>query len=176
MAKQAGGTTATKTKRLAFSLTVAAVCTALAGAVLATPATGILSATVVARGGFPDPVDIKFKIDDGRQEVIHVPGARETVVQQIVIGPGGQTGWHSHPGPVVVLIKSGTLTLYSGEHGCEARAYSAGQAFVDSGQGHVHLAANRSATENVELWATYFDVPPQGAFRLDAANPGTCQF
>jgi len=177
MAKQAGRTTATMSKRrLAFSLTVAALCTGLAGAVLATPATGILSATVWARGRFLDPVDIKVKVDDGRQEVIHVPDARETVVQQIVIGPGGQTGWHSHPGPVVVLIKSGTLTLYSGEHGCEARAYSAGQAFVDSGQGHVHLAANRSATENVELWATYFDVPPQGAFRLDAANPGTCPF
>jgi hypothetical protein len=40
----------------------------------------------------------------------------------------------------------------------------------------VHLAANRSTTENVELWATYFDVPPQGAFRLDAANPGNCPF
>jgi quercetin dioxygenase-like cupin family protein len=177
MAKQAGGTRARITKRqLALSLMVAGVCTALAGAVLATPATGILSGTVLARGRFLDPVDIKFKIDHGRQEVIHVADARETVVQQIVIGPGGQTGWHSHPGPVVVLIKSGTLTLYSGEHGCEARAYSAGQAFVDSGQGHVHLAANRSTTENVELWATYFDVPPQGAFRLDAANPGNCPF
>jgi hypothetical protein len=30
--------------------------------------------------------------------------------------------------------------------------------------------------QNFELRATYFDVPPGGAFRLDAANPGTCGF
>ena len=159
---------------------VAAI-TVLAGAVtavvLATPASGILSGTVVARATFQNPVDLKFKVQNGRQEVIHVPNAAETVMQQIVIGPGGQTGWHSHPGPVVVLIKSGALTFFSGDDpGCTPRTYSAGQAFVDSGQEHVHLAANQSATTNVELWATYFDVPPGGAFRIDAANPGNCPF
>jgi quercetin dioxygenase-like cupin family protein len=162
-------------------LTFVAVITALAGAVtavvLATPASGILSGTVVARATFQDPVDIKFKLKDGRQDVFHVPNAAETVMQQIIIGPGGQTGWHSHPGPVVVLVKSGVLTFFSRENaGCASRNYSAGQAFIDSGQGHVHLAANQSVTENVELWVTYFDVPPGGAFRIDAANPGGCPF
>lgn len=162
-------------------LTFAAVITVMAGAVtavvLATPASGILSAPVVARGTFQIPVDIKFKVDDGRKDVIHVPNAAETVMQQVVFGPGGHTGWHSHPGPVVVVVKSGVLTFFSGDDaGCTPRNYSAGQAFIDSGQGHVHLAANLSATENVELWATYFDVPPGGAFRIDAANPGNCPF
>ncbi len=97
-------------------------------------------------------------------------------MQQIVIAPGGNTGWHSHPGPVVVLIKSGVMTFYSGEDGtCESRTYSAGQAFIDSGQGHVHIARNEGS-ENLELWATYFDVPPGGAFRLDAPDPGVCGF
>jgi quercetin dioxygenase-like cupin family protein len=151
--------------------------TAVAAVVLATPGSGILSAPVVARATFQDPVDIKFKVEDGRQEVFHVPNAAETVVQQVVIAPGGQTGWHSHPGPVVVLVKSGVLTFFSGEDaGCTQRSYSAGQAFIDSGQGHVHLAANLSGTENVELWATYFDVPPGGAFRIDADDPGNCPF
>jgi hypothetical protein len=110
-------------------------------------------------------------------EVVHVPDALDTVIQQMVLAPGGHTGWHTHPGPAVVLIKSGTLTLYSLEKtGCVPRIYSAGQAFVDSGQGHMHLAANLSFIENVELWVTFFDVPPGGAFRLDAANPGGCPF
>ena len=162
-------------RTLAYVITAATLVTALAGVVLATPGSGILSGTVVARAGFVEPVDIKFKVEDGRQEVFHVPNAQETVVQQVVIAPGGQTGWHSHPGPVVVLIKSGTLTFYSGESsGCLVRTYSAGQAFIDSGQGHVHRAANLSATDNVELWATYFDVPPGGAFRIDASDPGSC--
>ena len=72
-------------------------------------------------------------------------------------------------------IKSGELTFFSREHsGCEVHTYSAGQAFIDSGQGHAHIAANLSGTDNVELWATYFDVPPGEAFRLDAPDPEGC--
>jgi len=165
------------TRRSAFTVMVAVFAAATGGAVLATPGSGVLSATVMARAAFADPVDIKFKIEDGSQEVIHAPNARDTVVQQIVIGPGGHTGWHSHPGPVVVLIKSGAMTFYSSEDpACTPRTYSAGQAFIDSGQGHVHIARNESTTENLELWATYFDVPPGGAFRLDVPNPGNCGF
>ena len=165
------------TRRWAFTVMVAVLAAATGGAVLATPGSGVLSATVFARAAFTDPVDVKFKVEDGSQEVIHAPNARDTVVQQIVIGPGGHTGWHSHPGPVVVLIKSGTMTFYSSEDpACGSRTYSAGQAFIDSGQGHVHIARNESTTDNLELWATYFDVPPGGAFRIDVPNPGNCGF
>jgi len=169
-------TTMTK-KRLAV-LVLAAAPTALAGVVLATAPSGIVSAPVVARAAFADPVDIKFKVQEGqRQEVIHVRDARETVMQQIVIAPGGSTGWHSHPGPAVALVKAGELTLYSSEDPtCTGRTYSAGQAFVDSGQGHTHIARNLSQSQNTEVWVTYFDVPPGGPFRLDAADPGTCGF
>jgi quercetin dioxygenase-like cupin family protein len=157
-----------------------AVVTALTGAVLATPGAGVLSATVVARGTFADPTDIKFKVDTAGQEVMHVPDARQTVVQQITIGPGGHTGWHSHPGPVVVVVTGGTLTFYSSEDpACTPRTYGAGQAFIDHGQGHVHIGRNESTTENVDLWATYFDVPPPppaNNFRIDAPAPGNCPF
>jgi quercetin dioxygenase-like cupin family protein len=150
---------------------------ALAVTALATPGSGVLSAPVLARANFLDPVDIKFKIKHGSQEVLHVPNTRETVVQQIVISPGGHTGWHSHPGPVVVLVKAGALTFYSSEDPeCVGRTYAAGQAFIDSGQGHVHIARNESASADIELWAVYFDVPPGGAFRIDAPAPGNCSF
>jgi quercetin dioxygenase-like cupin family protein len=160
-------------KTLASVAMVMAVGAALAGVVLATSGSGIISATIQARAGFLNPVDITVKMKDGRTEVVHVPDAQDTVIQQMVLAPGVHTGWHTHPGPAVVLVKSGTLTLYSREStGCVPRIYSAGQAFIDSGQGHVHLAANLSTTQNAELWVTFFDVPPGGAFRLDAANPG----
>lgn len=169
--------------RWALAIMAAAV-TTTAGAALMTPGFGIISAPVFVRANFADPTDIKFKVKGGGQEVIHVPDAEQTVMQQIVIGPGGHTGWHSHPGPVVVLIKSGTMSFYDGDDpGCTERTYSAGQAFVDSGQGHVHIARNESTTDNLELWATYFDVPPppaapapQNNFRIDAPNPGNCPF
>ena len=170
---------ATMTKRRLAALVIAAVVTAaLAGAALATPGFGIVSAPVLARANFVDPVEIKFKVQEGHhQEVIHVQDAQETVIQQIVIAPGGSTGWHSHPGPAVALIKAGELTVYSSDDPtCTGHTYSAGQAFVDSGQGHVHIARNLSQTENTEVWVTYFDVPPGAPFRLDAADPGICGF
>jgi quercetin dioxygenase-like cupin family protein len=160
---------------LALAAIVAAASSVTVAAFL-TPSSGILSSSVFARASFADPTDIKFKIKGQRQEVIQVTDARETVIQQVVIGPGGHTGWHSHPGPVVVLIKSGQMSFYDSEDPtCTVRTYSAGQAFVDSGQGHVHIARNEGS-ENLELWVTYFDVPVGGAFRIDAPNPGNCSF
>lgn len=166
--------------RLVTHLLVTAVAgTALSAAALATPGTGVLSAPVLARASFQNAVHIRFRTRLGPNdvEVVRVHQARETVVQQIVFSPGGQTGWHSHPGPVVVLIKAGTMTFYDGDDPtCSPRIYTAGQSFVDSGQGHVHIARNESASEDLELWATYFDVPVGGLFRDDAAAPGNCAF
>lgn len=144
---------------------------------LATPPSGVISAPVVARGAFADATDVKFKITGHGQEVIHVDNSMDTIVQQILIAPGGNFGWHSHPGPVVVVVKAGELTFYDGDDpSCTPRTYVAGQVFVDSGQGHVHYASNLSTTTNLELWATYFDVPPGQPQRIDAPNPGNCPF
>ena len=166
-------------KRSALAIALVPVAAAVAAVALATPPSGVLSSPVMARAAFADRVDLKFavKASDKGTDVIRVNGAQDTVMQQIVIGPNGHTGWHSHPGPVVVLVKSGELTFYSEEDAtCTGRIYSAGQAFIDSGQGHVHIARNESPSQNMELWATYFDVPPGGAFRIDAAAPGNCPF
>jgi quercetin dioxygenase-like cupin family protein len=165
-------------KTLILPLLIALALVALAAPAVATPPEGILSAIVFARASFADPTDVKFKINlpgPGR-EVIRVNNSQETVVQQLIFAPGGHTGWHSHPGPVVVLIKSGQLSFYDGEEPtCTVRTYSVGEAFIDSGQGHVHIARNEG-TENLELWAIYFDVPPGGSPRIDADSPGNCPF
>ncbi|CAN5439699.1 hypothetical protein BH23ACI1_BH23ACI1_33020 [soil metagenome] len=158
---------------------VGSVATLLAGAALATPGSGVLSALVMARAGFADNVDFMFRVkgQHGKTEVLNVRGAQDVVVQEIKIAPLGHTGWHSHPGPVVVLVKAGALTFYSADDPtCTARTYFAGQAFVDSGQGHAHIARNESADETLELWATYFDVPVNGGFRIDVPDPGNCTF
>ena len=157
------------------SLGIAVVVTSLVVTALATPASGIVSATILARASFVDPVDMKLKIKGEHQDVLQAPDAQETVIQQVIIAPGGSTGWHSHPGPVVVLVKAGELSFFSAEDPtCTPTVYSAGQAFIEPGHG-VGLARNLG-TDNVELWAVYFDVPAGGAFRLDAADPGNCGF
>ena len=143
--------------------------------VVETSSSGITTNVVHARAAFSEPVDIKLKVGNAPQ-VIHVAQAADTVMQQLVFGPGGQSGWHSHPGPAIVLVKSGELTLYSGDDpNCEGHAYGVGQAFIDSGQGHVHLARNEGSVD-AEVWVTYLDVPPGTPARIDATDPGNCQF
>jgi len=144
----------------------------LGGVALATPGVGVLSAPVHARGTNADLLNIHSKA--GIKLKTKQP--LDFVTQQITIAPGGTTGWHSHPGPVLVTVKSGALTLvYANDLTCGGRTYHAGESFVDRGDEIVHTALNLGDT-NVELWATYL-VPgaPGAPFRLDAPDPG-CDF
>jgi hypothetical protein len=72
-----------------------------------------------------------FKVEsDGLIEVKTKPPL-DVVDQTITIAPGGHTGWHSHPGPVLVVIESGTFTFYDGDDpDCGPQVFTAGHAFV----------------------------------------------
>jgi oxalate decarboxylase/phosphoglucose isomerase-like protein (cupin superfamily) len=139
-----------------------------AGTTVGTPGSAVISAPILARGDFVDRVDVKVKFErDGNIIVANAPDAGEVAVQEVTIAPGGTTGWHSHPGPVVVVVKQGTLTYIRADGGvCTSTPYPAGTAFVDPGQGHAHTAFNLGA-ENLVLYATYFDVPAGGSPRID---------
>jgi quercetin dioxygenase-like cupin family protein len=138
------------------------------GIAVATPGAGIVAAPVVARGTV-DADNFKLKLRDSSNPA-------DAAIQQVTIAPGGYTGWHTHPGPAVVLVKSGAFTLYNADdRSCTGKTYSAGQSFVDPGYGNVHIGRNEG-TMNVELWVAYLDVPVGGAFRIDAPDPGNCAF
>jgi len=100
----------------------------------------------------------------------------DVVNQTVTIQPGGHTGWHSHPGLAIVVVKSGNFTLYDGaDTTCSPEVVLPGHVFVDRGYGDVHIARNEGSVPT-ELHVTYLDVPVGGAFRLDAASPGNCHF
>ena len=149
-------------------MSAALIVLVFAGTALGTPGSSVISAPILARGDFTDQVDVKIKFErDGSINVSNAPDAGEVVVQEITIGPGGTTGWHSHPGPVVVVVKQGTLPYVRAVGGeCADTAYPAGTAFVDPGQGHAHTAFNLGS-DNLVLYATYFDVPVGGSPRID---------
>jgi quercetin dioxygenase-like cupin family protein len=155
------------TRRLAIAVAIA-VLTVQAGVALATPGVGI-SATVLGQGTFSERVkvntpNIKAKIKPS-----------DFIVQEVVIEPGGHTGWHSHPGPALVIIKEGTFTLYDGDdRKCRPHPYGPGQSFVDEGGGHVHIGRNEGAV-TVRLLVTFI-VPVGAAPRIDVPDPGNCPF
>jgi hypothetical protein len=147
----------------------------LVGTALATAPGGIIAAPVQARGTI-EPTDGPNLVVNSKSGVhIKAKGSTHIVTQQIRIGPGGHTGWHSHPGPVLVTVKTGSLQLfYANDKTCQGVVYEAGDSFVDRGDEVVHIA-RASLLDGVELWATYF-VPggdTTALFRLDAPDPGT---
>ena len=67
------------------------------------------------------------------------PNGADVFVQHLSLGANQVFAWHTHPGPVVVTVRSGSLVYQdAGPNACRDRTYTAGQGFVDPGFGHVH--------------------------------------
>jgi quercetin dioxygenase-like cupin family protein len=99
----------------------------------------------------------------------------DVVMRQITIVPGGNNGWHFHPGPTFVIVTQGTMSLYeANDPTCTAHNYAAGDGFVEE-PGDVHISRNEGTT-TVIADITFLDVPVGGAFRLDAPRPANCPF
>jgi quercetin dioxygenase-like cupin family protein len=108
------------------------------------------------------------------QARIDTKGATDVYVVENKIEPGGTFGWHSHPGPSIVVVKSGEVTLYSGDDPtCTPTRVPAGSGFVDDG-GDVHLVRNEGTVEAV-VYVTSL-VPKGAARRIDEPSPGNCPF
>ena len=112
---------------------------------------------------FPDDVAATFRIeydsgDAGPIESNLSDDASCVVVARVTWGPEGTSGWHTHPGPVIVTVTEGELELVN-ERDCVTRTYAAAEAFVDPGQGNVHIASNPSDTDEAVAYATFLGVP-----------------
>jgi quercetin dioxygenase-like cupin family protein len=96
----------------------------------------------------------------------------DVAVANIGIEAGGSSGWHSHPGPVLVVVKSGTITFYRADNpNCAADVYGPGSSFTE--QGGLVANATNQGMEPVVGVATFL-APPGAALRIDAAKPDNC--
>jgi hypothetical protein len=133
------------------------------------------SSTLLGRATFSQDGNFKVKRITGDWHVeVKAHPELDLAVQQIVFQPGGQSGWHSHPGPVFIQVVSGTMTFYeSADPNCTPIVRSAGEGFLDVGE-HAHIARNEtgSTATNVVIYLA----PPGAALRIDQPNPGNCPF
>jgi quercetin dioxygenase-like cupin family protein len=95
-------------------------------------------------------------------------------VLQNTIAPGGNFGWHRHPGPSLVIVKSGTATFYlANDPTCTPHVVPAGSGFVDHGH-DVHIVRNEGSVDLVTVVVSL--VPAGFERRIDEPNPGNCAF
>jgi quercetin dioxygenase-like cupin family protein len=103
---------------------------------------------------------------------IKTNGPTDVHMLQNTIAPGGTFGWHSHPGPSLVIVKSGTATFYMADDpACAPQVVPAGSGFVDNGQ-DTHVVRNEGS---VDLVTEVVSLVPAGfPRRIDEPAPANC--
>ena len=109
-----------------------------------------------------------------RGAAINVEADTDVAFDAVRIDPGGGTGWHTHPGPELIVVTSGVLTFRRSDGvTCVTEQVRAGQAFVGAAAGELHAARNEGA-DATEFIVGLFDVPPGGSTRSESDPPRSC--
>jgi quercetin dioxygenase-like cupin family protein len=152
-----------KRKWLAATIGVVLVGTAAAVAV-ASPGFGVTS-TIFVTANLEQEVQL-----NSDKVKLQTKGPTDVRVQKLDFAAGSFSGWHHHPGIVIVAVESGALTLTHAD--CSSVTYGpglpAGSVFVEGGDEPAQATTATGAT----VYVTY--VAPDGAgFRLED-DPVTC--
>ena len=90
----------------------------------------------------------------------------DLVTQQVTFAAGTNSGWHHHPGVILVLVKTGVVTVH--DENCQTVTYSAGHAFIEGGTEPM-MVSNEGSETAVDV-AT--QVAPAGSpFRIEDDPP-----
>lgn len=145
---------------------------ALTGVAAATPSVSLTSSNVSVGRFAAMNIQTTENLPD-HQVKVKTMGESDVYVVSNTFAPGGSSGWHTHPGPSLITVKSGTITTYDGDDPtCTPIVYTAGMGFVDEGGDHVHMLANKGTVDAVTIAVQFL---PAGAVRrIDAPDPGHC--
>jgi hypothetical protein len=144
-----------KKKWIASTVAVAVIGTLAAAVALASPGSGVAITTFVT-ADFDHAVHfnsdrVKFQTKD----------PTDVRIQELIFEPGGFSGWHHHPGVVIVTVQSGTLTLW--ESDCSSQTYGPGlpngAVFAEGGDSPQQVTSSGGATVYAAFIAPSQDPP-----------------
>lgn len=122
--------------------------------------------TPLARTTFAGPVNLTVGGTEFETE-----GSVDFAMITVDLGAPASSGWHHHPGIVLVDVISGSLVEY--DKTCGSVIHEAGTSFVESGD-EPTLIRNESTDTAAVVYVTFI-VPTETAkdgLRVDDANPG----
>ena len=149
--------------RLATLVGVAAAAST-ATIAIAEPGSGITSQTLVA-ANLNDTAQtnhdrIKFQTKE----------PTDVRLQKLTFAPGARSGWHHHPGVLLVSVQSGQVTLT--DHGCDAKTYGPGlpngSVFVEAHDEAMQATSTSGAVAYVTI------IVPRGAPSRIEDSPVSC--
>jgi hypothetical protein len=168
----------TKILLLLIAPAIVAFATFTAAPAFATPPCGVQSENL-AVGTFPNGL-LRLFCNEFRQFgwflKLDVHGDSDLYVTRHTFQPGENTGWHTHPGPSMIIVVQGTLTSYKGDdRTCTPEVHVAGTpsaVLTDIGCGDVHLVRNEGTDVAVDVAVQI--VPAGQPRRIDVPDPGNC--
>src|ERR1700737_4620667 len=156
---------------------------------IATDPSGVVSNVILGQGVTTDPVHEPIRQGDSWSVNLDVSAPSDFYFQDLVVAPGGRTGWHSHPGLLMIAIKEGSIDFYDKD--CRKHSFSAGQSFTESADPHnafntgtanarllVFISsrkASRAALSRLSLRAPYRYSCPEKMFNVQQQPAGLRQ-
>ncbi len=139
---------------------------AAATVALATPGFGITTTTFFT-ADFPNSVQ-----DNSDRVKFQTKDPTTVRVQQLVWAAGAYSGWHHHPGVIIVTVQSGSVTVE--DSSCNSVTYGPGlpdgAVFVEGGDNPIQVTSASGATEYAMQIAPTANPP---VFRTED-NPPAC--
>jgi quercetin dioxygenase-like cupin family protein len=141
------------------------------GLALATPIVKLAS-PIFSTGTVSTPVNtaaVAAVPDNDNDTYFHArlttDGPSTVTIQDGAYAPGGQNGWHSHPGLVIVTLISGSIEWFNGN--CESKIYKAGDSWTEGSQIHAFRVLGTTA---IHLSAVFIIAKDEG-LRIDHPAP-----
>jgi hypothetical protein len=118
-------------------------------------------------------VNVK-RVDDDFEVQLKAQKGLEVITRSFAYGIGAVTGWHQHPGPVLISVIQGTVTFYNADDPCTPITVHAGEGYVDTGEGHMGRNLSGALAKDVTIYL----VPPgtqvpQLRIDMPTAPPGS---
>ena len=86
-------------------------------ALLSAGIVGVVTATTITPSSATPPAGLTnialARGTDTSHGTFRLRPGTDIAMAQITVSPGGSSGWHSHPGGAIIIVKEGTLTVYS---------------------------------------------------------------
>lgn len=90
--------------------------------------------------------------------------AAEIVTTHTVAQDGFDSGWHTHPGPVIVQVQEGYFKFYQGS--CQPTVVQNGETYIE-----IPDVPVRAVSKDAIKWTTTLILPTGHATRTDVASP-----
>lgn len=162
------------TRKLAVAATTLGA--GIAGLALATPIVGLVFATILSTGSTDREINAHAQVAIPAtattsavdfEAQLETEGPSTFISQDVSYMPGGHTGWHSHPGILLISVTEGSLEWYDAN--CKRHVYNSGDSFTENAQ--LHYVRNVGDVNN-RLMVTYVLAKGQPR-RIDRPAP-TC--